>query len=244
MNEATAIALNALNRDFYRESAADFARTRSAPWPGWRELPPLLEDRPGASILDAGCGNGRFASFLRDALGTPFLYCGIDSSAPLLALARRALARVPGARLLQADLVLEPPERALPDERFDLVAAFGLLHHVPGESRRRELIRALAARVAKGGFLALTFWDFAGEPRFARKALAQVPAELSGQLEPGDVLLRWGNPRTPSGSATATTPTLRKRRACSRSFHSRRGSRSRATAATGRLNRYRVLEQL
>lgn len=243
MNEATAIALNAMNLDFYRESAADFARTRSAPWPGWRELPPLLEDRPGASILDAGCGNGRFASFLCDALGTPFLYCGIDSSAPLLALARDALAKVPGARLLQADLVLEPPERALPDERFDLVAAFGLLHHVPGELRRRELIRALAARVAKGGFLALTFWDFAGEPRFARKALGEIPAELSGELDPGDVLLRWGSEDSFRLRYCHHTDAAEEARLLAELPLAPRLAFS-SDGATGRLNRYRVFERL
>lgn len=243
MNETAAIALAALNRDFYRESAADFARTRSAPWTGWRELLPLLRGRPRVSILDAGCGNGRFARFLGDALGAPFLYCGIDSSAPLLALAGRALERVPGVRLLQADLVLEPLERALPDERFDLVAAFGLLHHVPGESRRRGLVRALAARVAEGGLLALTFWDFAGEPRFERKAQREIPAELSDQLEPGDVLLRWG----PEGSARLRychhTDAAEEARLLAELPLAPRLAFS-SDGATGRLNRYRVFERL
>lgn len=243
MNQTTAIALAALNRDFYRESAAEFARTRSAPWPGWHEILPLLRGRPRASILDAGCGNGRFASFLCDALGAPFLYCGIDSSAPLLALAASALAHVPGVRLLQTDLVLEPPERALPAERFDLVAAFGLLHHVPGESRRRELIRALAARVEEGGFLALTFWDFGGEPRFERKALREIPAELSGQLEPGDVLLRWGSDDSSRLRYCHHTDAAEETRLLAGLPLAPRLAFS-SDGATGRLNRYRVFERL
>ncbi len=193
MNEATARALNALNQRFYAESAEEFAATRSSPWPGWLKLLPLVRGRSQAKILDVGCGNGRFASFLSTTLDAPFLYCGIDASAPLLALAERALLGVPGARLWLRDLVLEDPESVLPaGERFDFVAVFGLLHHIPGEARRRALIRALAERVAPGGALALTFWDFAAEPRFEGKVERNAPAELVDDLEPGDVLLRWG----------------------------------------------------
>jgi SAM-dependent methyltransferase len=199
VNDATARALNELNRRFYADSAEEFAATRSAPWPGWRNLLPLLHGRSHAKILDIGCGNGRFASFLAEALHAPFLYCGIDASAPLLALADRALAGLSGARLVHADLVLESPEsRLAADERFDFVAAFGLLHHVPGEARRRALIRALAERVSPGGFLALTFWDFAREPRFEGKLARDAPPALVDGLEPGDVLLRWGEAKAPT----------------------------------------------
>ena len=197
MNDPTAHALNALNQRFYTDSAEEFATTRSAPWPGWQKLLPLLRGRSRVAILDVGCGNGRFASFLSATLGAPFLYCGIDASAPLLALAEPALAGASGARLLQVDLVLGAPESLLPAERFDCVAVFGLLHHIPQESRRRALLRTLSERVAPGGFLALTFWDFAHEPRFEGKLLRDPAPELADELEPGDLLLRWGGAKAP-----------------------------------------------
>lgn len=242
VNEHTARALNALNLRFYRDSAATFAESRNAAWPGWRELLPLLRGRASPTILDVGCGNGRFASFLRTALGAPFLYCGIDASAPLLEIAGRELAGVTGVRLLLSDLVLEPAERALPDLRFDFVVGFGLLHHIPGESRRRGLVRALAERVAPGGFLALTFWDFARDPRFANRAMREAPEHLASELEPGDTLLRWG----PEDSVQV--------RYC---HHSDEAEEARLLAdlpllprlafasdgRSGRLNRYRVLER-
>jgi len=244
VNDASARALNALNQRFYADSAAEFAATRSAPWPGWRNLVPLLRAGSHPGILDVGCGNGRFASFLSAALHAPFLYCGIDASAPLLALAERALADLPGARLVHADLVLEGLDSVLAaEQRFDCVAAFGLLHHIPGESRRRALLRALAERVAPGGFLALTFWDFAQEPRFEGKIVRTAPPELADGLEPGDVLLRWGEAKSP--------PRLRY---C---HHADEAEEARLLAdlplvprlayasdgRSGRLNRYRILER-
>jgi SAM-dependent methyltransferase len=242
VNDTTARALNALNQTFYTDSAALFAATRRSPWPGWRELLPLLRTRSAATILDAGCGTGRFASFLCGSLDRAFLYCGIDASAPLLADAERTLSGLPGARLLRADLVLDAPARALPEERFSVVVAFGLLHHIPQEARRRALILALAERVAPGGLLALTFWDFAGEPRFARKTVRDVPAEFDGQLEAGDVLLRWG---------AEGSPRLRYCHYCNDAEEARLLAdlplQPRLAFASdgrgGRLNRYRVLER-
>ena len=242
MNDSTARALNALNQTFYTDSAALFAGTRRAPWPGWRELLPLLRGRSAAAFLDVGCGTGRFASFLRTELGAPFLYCGIDASAPLLADAERALAGVPGARLLRADLVLEAPARALPDERFDAVVAFGLLHHIPQEECRRRLVLALAERVAPGGILALTFWDFAREARFARKAFRDAPPELEGRLEAGDVLLRWGAEGSPRLRYCHYTDEAEEARLLADLPLLPRLAFA-SDGRSGRLNRYRVFER-
>ena len=38
MDRSTALALNAINRSFYAERAADFSATRDEPWPGCRSL--------------------------------------------------------------------------------------------------------------------------------------------------------------------------------------------------------------
>ena len=70
MDPATANALRALNRRFYEERAREFSDSRNAPWPGWLRLAPhlreLAEGGRAISLLDAGCGNGRFAHFLAE----------------------------------------------------------------------------------------------------------------------------------------------------------------------------------
>lgn len=137
-------------------------------------------------MLDVGCGNGRFGVFLADRLGRDGLrYVGIDSSAALLDRARLALAGI-DARLEQRDIVEKPPDESL--GQFDLVALFGVLHHIPGAERRRSLLRGLAERVAPGGLLVFAEWRFMDEARFRERVVAW---DAGTQVEPGDYLLDW-----------------------------------------------------
>ncbi len=189
MDLATVQRLNAINREFYRVTADTFDATRAGPWHGWTRLTPLigqlLEDET-VSVLDAGCGNGRFGAFLAGKAAGKLDYHGIDSSPALLDRARAALARLANvsARLEQRDLIEQPPDAG----RYALVALFGVLHHVPGADHRRALMQALAARVRPGGALAFTCWRFAEIERY-RQRFTPFPAEL--QVEAGDYLLDW-----------------------------------------------------
>jgi SAM-dependent methyltransferase len=205
MDEKTVRALNAINRCFYRDAAAEFSATRRDPWPGWERLPPLIREHlPGRDlrVLDVGCGNGRFGAFLARALPatrSSLRYCGIDASAPLLSelRARRLPFAEVEARL--ADVVETPIEEALGARRFSLIAVFGVLHHVASERRRRRLLRSLAGRLEPGGLLALAIWRFEASRRFRGRsrrweefnATASESIDLT-QLEPGDCLLPWG----------------------------------------------------
>ncbi|MDY7095314.1 MAG: class I SAM-dependent methyltransferase [Acidobacteriota bacterium] len=227
MDRRTQLALNRINARFYQRQAEHFSATRSRPWPGWRTLlerwwlpePPIAE----ASVLDVGCGNGRFVEAVGQSLAgssepLDWSYRGLDASTELLDHARRrlqALASGPRWSLGRWDLVtaawpgamLTPPAgmggwSAGPDRRqYSLVVAFGLLHHVPGFELRRRLLACLGRRVAPGGTLAVSFWCFGELQRFQRR---RVPwSELSQEhslgpastdsLEEGDWLLRWGD---------------------------------------------------
>lgn len=181
MDDRTIERLIALNRTFYETTAREFDQTRGAPWPGWRVALPHLP--PVVRVLDAGCGNGRFGQFLARESASEIIYTGVDSSPALLARARAALCDL-DASLLETDLLRDP----LPDGSFDLVALFGVLHHIPGEATRRRLIVQLADRLAPGGLLFFSAWRFAEFERFRRR-IVPWPADLSA--EPGDYLLDW-----------------------------------------------------
>ena len=185
MDRATQQRLNEINRDFYRQTAGEFDATRQRPWPGWLRM--LVDmDLPIRSVLDLGCGNGRLALFLARSQASAFAYCGIDSSAALLAAACRALAEQTGIQteLLEHDLVIE----GVPRRKAQLVTLFGLLHHMPGYQGRRNLLAAAADCVMPGGYLVLAAWRFYEQARF-RERIVPWPADI--KVEKHDYLLDW-----------------------------------------------------
>ncbi len=192
MDRTTILALNALNRRFYAARSAAFSATRTDPWPGWERLLPLLPDRTPVRTLDVGCGNARLARFLAGRLRVPLAYTGIDACPALLEAARTDAG--PGLDLMEADFVADSPEGVLPPGPFDLIALFGVLHHVPGRTRREALLRASALRLAPGGVLAVSLWQFGAHERFDAKTLpwSTCPEIDPKRLEAGDALLAWG----------------------------------------------------
>jgi SAM-dependent methyltransferase len=219
MHDDTARALEAINRAFYRERAAEFDARRDAPWNGWRRVlrhVRSLENASPVRVLDVGCGNARLGAFLAHELGPEGVrldYVGVDASAPLLAVARRRAPPEPHAwSLLERDFG-DAPDEVLPPGPFELVALFGVLHGVPARARRRRLLAAAAARLAPGGILALTCWRFGELERYRCRFVswatwndaASVPIDPD-ELEPGDHLLPWGEDADSMRYCHAMTP--------------------------------------
>jgi SAM-dependent methyltransferase len=186
MDSATVARLNDINRQFYRVTAESFDETRRRAWPGWERLLPYLAQLGlPLSVLDIGCGNGRFGVFLAEKLSGKIQYHGIDNNPALLEHARRATTGF-DSRLEERDIVENPPNVG----KYDLVVLFGVLHHVPGAHQRRALIRTVGQRVAPGGILAFACWRFYEYERFRQRTVPWSP-ELAPNVEPGDYLLDW-----------------------------------------------------
>lgn len=209
MNCQTIAALNRINRGFYNQLGEEFSRTRKNPWPGWTRVVSLCREHRGAaavgarlSILDVGCGNGRFLTFSQSRLRQATRYVGVDMSLSMLAEARDGAVRgsaVP-AVVLAADLTSDRSVRCLKAESCDLVVAFGLLHHIPGRQARQRLLSSLASCLAPDGVLAVSFWQFGEQERFLRRAIPWVDYNAWAderidldELEEGDMLLAWGD---------------------------------------------------
>ena len=181
MNDATIERLNQINRQFYQITANSFDQSRSQPWPGWEILAGHLS--APLTVLDVGCGNGRFGVFLVRRFGATITYYGIDSNPILLSRAEEAL-RGFEVHLTCRDVIDNPPDSG----EYDLVALFGMLHHIPGYERRRAFLRRLADRVAPGGLLAFAAWRFYDFARF-RERIIPWPDDI--QVEANDYLLDW-----------------------------------------------------
>ncbi len=188
MDATTIQRLNHINRDFYRVTADEFDQTRGEAWPGWNQLLPYLS--VPLSVLDVGCGNGRFGVFLAENLTASnrdnIAYHGLDSNPALLERARTALDSRPNLdlRLEQRDIVENPPDGGL----YDMVVLLGVLHHIPGNQSRQTFIRRLAERVKPGGLLVFAAWRFYEYDRFRARIL---PWPDGIQVEAGDYLLDW-----------------------------------------------------
>ena len=121
------------------------------------------EDVIGKTIVDFGCGPGRFLDVIRRKGGVAV---GIDLSAAVDA-ARNNFGDDPDVLIVQGDL-LRPPFR---EGAFDGGYTVGVLHHTP---RPEEGMKALARCVRPGGWVSCCvypkggFYDFPSVARFRR----------------------------------------------------------------------------
>ncbi len=190
MDEHSIHALNTLNRQFYAHIADDFDATRANAWQGWVQLFDFLKhdftQRERLSIIDIGCGNARFASFMAEQLPYPLEYHGLDNSAELLKHAQNRLAQEKSinAKLDLHDTILEP----FPKLNADLVVLFGVLHHIPSYKKRQQLIRDFAQAVNPNGWLIFTGWRFYEDEKL-RGRITAFPEGI--QPEKNDYILDW-----------------------------------------------------
>ena len=116
---------------------ADWALSEDQQVPTYEEALRRLDLRPGARVLDVGCGVGAFLRLVGARGAQPF---GIDASQALLELARE---RLPQADLRVGDMEALPYE----DNSFDLVTGFNSFFFA------NDFVAAVreAGRVAKPG---------------------------------------------------------------------------------------------
>lgn len=119
---------------------------------------------PGATILDAGCGTGRYALELGRR---GYVVHGIDLSADLLAEATRAL----GSQSQQVSFAVGDI-LTLPVSRYDAILCRGVLNDVIDEAARRAAFASFGQALRSGGVLILDVreWD-ATATRTAREPL-------------------------------------------------------------------------
>lgn len=201
MDKNTIIQLNQLNQRFYLTIAKEFSDTRSQAWTGWLQLLPslnqLLNTSHDLSVLDVGCGNGRFAQFLQEQLQQKFQYWGLDNNQQLLDLARSKLlglnidlnfANLDLIDALLNDQLLKKIQQFSPN----VVTLFGVMHHIPTQQLRTKLLRQLSSLLQPESLIIFTCWQFADDRKFQHKIVDPQSVGINpSQLEPNDYILDW-----------------------------------------------------
>jgi len=189
MDPDTVARLLHLNRRFYQTFGDEFSQTRQRLQPGVRRILEALDSQ--SRLLDLGCGNGQLAAHLVEK-GFHGEYIGVDSSAALLNEARKNIPNSAKAALIQADLAAPDWDQALSGRQFDVVLAFAVLHHLPGESLRRRVLEKTRALLDRQGRFIHSQWQFLNSPRLrARLQPWQKAGIQEADVDPGDYLLDW-----------------------------------------------------
>lgn len=196
--------LAALNTAFYEAHGENFADTRPHLPNGVQRI---LEKIPaGSRVLEVGCGDGKVG---RRLAARGCAYVGVDASAVMIERAKRLSEQlavnsdqsISGGELFtgyrslqffQADVLTPNWQSQVEGQTFTHILAFAVLHHLPGAETRAHVLRECAARLAEGGRLVFSNWQFTRSERLRARRRAWAELGLrEEQVEPNDFLLSW-----------------------------------------------------
>lgn len=127
----------------------------------------------GKTVLEVGCGHGRFVKILNDLCDE---YVALDLG-PSVELAREITQGRPKVHIIQANAMFPP----LKEESFDYVWSHGVLHHTPSTKEAFRAVSKLPKKQTgrfyiwvyhKGGVI----WEYGN--RFVRSITTRMPAAL------------------------------------------------------------------
>lgn len=191
MKDSTVKRLVALNRAFYDGFAADFAESRSKLHDGiTRTLDLLVKERGVHHLLDVGCGSARVGHALDEVPYSDHQveYSALDFSVDLASSIKRP-DQFFAADISQAGWAKKVKK---PENGFDAIVSFSVLHHVPGQNNQIEFLKECSSLLSTNGRLILSLWQLLHVPRLARKVkpwseLQIDPSELTSK----DLLVDW-----------------------------------------------------
>ena len=192
MKAETLDQLNRINQEFYQKFADSFAQTRKKIQPG---VSSILENvAKNGNWLDIGCGNGNLA-YTWAQKGYSGLYFGIDFSVGLIAKAEKNVLPICEEQKIvfhQTDLNQDKWINSLPDVKWDAIFCFAVMHHIPGETRRKLLCTQMRELLAVGKDCYISVWQPRNSPRLVKRIQPWESVGIdSSDVDPGDVLMDW-----------------------------------------------------
>lgn len=184
MTEQEAKQLVKQTLEQYNRIAADFDSTRSQS-EDFTGLTQYVKE--GNLVLDLGCGNGRLVDALR---GTGVNMIGVDGSSELIARCKEKYAAdvEKGWLGFTVSDVLELP---FDSAQFDVIFLLAVMHHIPSEALRVQLLKDLLGMTKKGGRCVGTTWNLRGTEFRERYALDEQLKTPRAGFDVGDVEIPW-----------------------------------------------------
>ena len=182
MNEKTAKELLTKVIEDYNLIIEDFDRTRKT---DWQEFHTFLEHiNDNQSVIDLGCGNGRFYSFLKKYRKVQYL--GMDNNKNLLEKAKTQF----GETFIEGDMLDIPVEK----DKYDVVVSIASLHHIPSKKLQQKAIREILRILKKNGIAIITVWNLFQTKYKKYIWQARLRHLLSlGNYSYRDTFIPWGN---------------------------------------------------
>ncbi len=187
MISTTAQRLLKINREFYNRFGDQFSATRQRLQPGVRKI--LETIQADVSVLDLGCGNGKFLREL-SVRGHKAALLGVDFSLPLLRDAESA----PGVEFREVDLdQLSVVSGQLAVEGgWDVITMFATLHHIPSTEIRLDILRTVRKLIKDDGKFILSNWQFLNSEKLRSRIQPWGRVSINeSDVDEGDYLLDW-----------------------------------------------------
>lgn len=182
MREETAKSILKTSIAGYEKIAEVFSPSRAY---FWKELE-FVKDyiKEGSSVLDVGCGNGRFFGVIKDK---KIAYTGIDASSKLINIAKEKYGNE--TKFFKGNAV----ELPFSGSSFDTAVSFAVLHHIPSKKLREEFLEEIHRVLKKDGILILSVWNL-WQKRYLTAVIKSAFLKLIGvsNLDFKDIFLNFG----------------------------------------------------
>jgi len=182
MRNKTAKELLAKVKKDYSKISTEFNITRKRDWKEFLTILPFIKNKE--TLVDLGCGNGRFTEFLKNHK-KHVNYIGIDNNKELLGKAKENF----GAKFQEGDLL----KTGLPSNSVDHIISIAAFHHIPSKKLRIKSLREINRTLKQNGTFSLTVWNLF-QPKYKKYIWrSRLKHILSfGKYDSRDTFIPWG----------------------------------------------------
>lgn len=148
----------------YDHFAQTFSKSRiDHPWPELDYLIRVMEKSGVKSVLDIGCGNGRFIEQIQNSKFKIQNYRGLDNSSVMIEEAQKLH---PGYDFAVFDMLSLWVNTSA--HHFEAILLLASFHHLETREDRLQVLRDMRQFLSPGGQIMMTNWNLRDQPRYTK----------------------------------------------------------------------------